>query len=99
MQRILINLKEVLKRKNRNTGVNSEQNTSDLNGSKPSKGSRVKKAFTSTAFVMFLVICGLSSIYTIEEDEYAVIKTFGSVVVEETPGIKFKIPFIQSVKK
>ena len=99
MQRILINLKEVLKRKNRNTGSGSEQNTGDFNASRPSKGSRIKKAFTSTAVAMLIVICGLSSIYTIEEDEYAVIKTFGSVVVEETPGIKFKIPFIQSVKK
>ena len=27
------------------------------------------------------------------------IKTFGSVVVEETPGIKFKIPFVQQVAK
>lgn len=39
------------------------------------------------------------SMYSLEEDQYAVIKTFGSVQVVETPGIKFKIPFIQSVAK
>ena len=37
--------------------------------------------------------------YTIEEDEYAIIQTFGSVEVVETPGFKFKIPFVQRVYK
>ena len=48
---------------------------------------------------IFVAVCALNTVYTIEEDEYAVIKTFGSVVVEETPGIKFKIPFVQQVAK
>lgn len=37
--------------------------------------------------------------YIIEEDEYAIIQTFGSVEVVETPGFKFKIPFVQRVYK
>ena len=37
--------------------------------------------------------------YSLEEDEYAVIQTWGYVQVEETPGIKFKIPYIQKVHK
>ena len=64
-----------------------------------SAASRVKKVFVTFFAVAFVAFCGLNAIYTIEEDQYAVIKTFGSVVVEETPGIKFKIPFIQQVKK
>lgn len=39
------------------------------------------------------------SVYSLEEDEYAVIQTWGYVQVEETPGIKFKIPYIQQVNK
>ena len=48
---------------------------------------------------IFLVVTGLQTTYTIQEDEYAVIQTFGSVQVVETPGFKFKIPYIQKVYK
>lgn len=49
--------------------------------------------------IIFLVFTVFQSVYSIEEDEYAVIQTLGYVRVEETPGIKFKIPFIQQVHK
>ena len=48
---------------------------------------------------LFLVFTILQSVYSLEEDEYAVIQTWGYVQVEETPGIKFKIPYIQQVNK
>ena len=48
---------------------------------------------------LFLVFTILQSVYSLEEDEYAVIQTWGYVQVEETPGIKFKIPYIQKVHK
>ena len=48
---------------------------------------------------LFLVFSLLQSVYSLEEDEYAVIRTWGYVQVEETPGIKFKIPYIQKVYK
>ena len=48
---------------------------------------------------MFLVFSLFQSVYSLEEDEYAVIQTWGFVQVEETPGIKFKIPYIQQVYK
>lgn len=60
---------------------------------------RMKKVFIGVVLGVAIAVVGLNTFYTIEEDEYAVIKTFGSVVVEETPGIKFKIPFVQSVSK
>ena len=44
---------------------------------------------------LFLVFSLLQSVYSLEEDEYAVIQTWGYVQVEETPCIKFKIPYIQ----
>lgn len=48
---------------------------------------------------LFLVFSLLQSVYSLEEDEYAVIRTWGYVQVEEAPGIKFKIPYIQKVQK
>ncbi len=45
-----------------------------------------------------LVLAGalvLSSVYQLQEDEYAVITTFGKPSVVSTSGLKFKIPFIQ----
>lgn len=48
---------------------------------------------------IFLVVTVLNTMYSLEEDEYAVIQTFGYVQVEETPGFKFKIPYIQKVHK
>ena len=48
---------------------------------------------------IFVVVTALQTTYTIQEDEYAVIQTFGSVQVVETPGFKFKIPYIQKVYK
>ena len=48
---------------------------------------------------LFLVFSLLQAVYSLEEDEYAVIQTWGYVQVEETPGIKFKIPYIQQVHK
>lgn len=48
---------------------------------------------------LFLIFSLLQCVYSLEEDEYAVIQTWGYVQVEETPGIKFKLPYIQNVYK
>jgi len=60
---------------------------------------RMKKILIGIVLGIFAAVTALNTVYTLEEDEYAVIKTFGSVVVEETPGIKFKIPYVQQVAK
>ena len=60
---------------------------------------KVVKFLTAIVLLLVLVI-GLSSVYTVREMEYAMVKQFGAVVaVEDTPGLKFKVPFIQSVQK
>lgn len=46
-----------------------------------------------------VVLTAMQSFYSLQEDEYAVIQTFGYAQVVETPGIKFKIPYIQTVHK
>ena len=47
-----------------------------------------------------VVISIFSGLYTVKENEYAVVRQFGAIQhIEDTPGLKFKIPFIQSVQK
>lgn len=49
--------------------------------------------------IIFLLILGSNSYYSIKEEEQAVVCTFGSPKAVTTPGLHFKIPFIQSVTK
>lgn len=55
-----------------------------------------KKALIPFA-VIIILLAGVffNSFYELNEDEYAVITTFGKPSVESTPGLKFKLPFIQ----
>ena len=48
---------------------------------------------------LFVVITAFNAVYFVQEDEYAVLRTFGETSVVETSGMKFKIPYIQRVKK
>ena len=48
---------------------------------------------------LFVMITVFNTIYFVQEDEYAVIRTFGETSVIETSGMKFKIPYIQKIKK
>ena len=47
-------------------------------------------------FVLYLLV---GSIYSLKENEYAVITTFGVPQIEEEPGIHVKIPFVQELNK
>ncbi|MBD5551208.1 MAG: FtsH protease activity modulator HflK [Lachnospiraceae bacterium] len=49
--------------------------------------------------VIVLVILAGGSFYSIQEEEQAVVCTFGSPRAVTTPGLHFKIPFIQTVTK
>ncbi|MFJ5621876.1 protease modulator HflC [Peribacillus loiseleuriae] len=51
-------------------------------------------------FVILLIVLFilLSNVFIVKEGEYRVVRQFGEVVrIEKTPGLKVKIPFIQSV--
>lgn len=50
------------------------------------------------AAIIIVILAG-SSYYTIQEEEQAVVCTFGSPKAVTTPGLHFKIPFIQTVSK
>lgn len=47
----------------------------------------------------FVAITLLNTVFFLQEDEYGVIRTLGSTSIVETPGMKFKIPYLQHVTK
>lgn len=49
--------------------------------------------------VVILLVLVMESYYSIQEEEQAVVCTFGSPKAVTTPGLHFKIPFIQTVDK
>lgn len=59
----------------------------------------ISKGILGVAAGVLIAVLFFQSFYSLEEDEYAVIQTFGYVKVEETPGMKFKIPLVQKVNK
>lgn len=70
------------------------------------RGFKGKKPFSLVFRIAGLVVLGLfllitifNSVYILQEDEYAVIRTFGATQVVEQPGIKFKIPYLQEMRK
>ena len=69
---------------------------------RPRKKSSFESAFKIIGvflLAVFLMITAFNSIYVLQEDEYAVIRTFGATQVVEQPGIKFKIPYLQEMRK
>lgn len=60
---------------------------------------QVLRVFKWVVPIVLIAVIGLSSVYTVEEQEQAVVTTFGAVTSVETVGLHFKIPFIQRVQK
>ena len=61
-------------------------------------GTRLKKVKRTVLIVLAVLLIGSfisGGVYQLEEDEYAVITTFGKPSVVSTSGLKFKIPLIQ----
>lgn len=48
---------------------------------------------------VLLIFTAINSFYSISEQEQAVVTTFGSPQTVSTPGLHFKIPFLQQVQK
>ena len=59
----------------------------------------MKKGIIIGAIALLLIIVVATSMYTVRENEYACTFRFSEIVnTESTPGLHFKIPFIDSVK-
>ena len=67
---------------------------------KAGKAGRWMKHTGSVIFLaVLLLVLGNGSFYNIEEQEQAVVTTFGVAKAVTDPGLHFKIPLIQRVKK
>lgn len=65
----------------------------------PKKKKPVGKIVGTSALALALLILVLNSTYEIKEQEQAVLITLGTPQAVTDPGLHFKIPFIQQVKK
>ena len=78
---------------------NPLNNMNNMNsGNKVNKGTGKKITAILLVVAVFLILAG-ESYYTIKEEEQAVVCTFGSPKAVTTPGLHFKVPFIQTVTK
>ena len=59
----------------------------------------MKKWIIAGVLVLLLIVLAGNSMYTVEENQYACTFRFSEIVnTESTPGLHFKVPFIDSVK-
>ena len=66
---------------------------------KESGAKAVMKVVRLVTAILVVLILGMGCYYTIGEQEQAVVTTFGKPQAVSTPGLHFKIPFIQMVEK
>jgi len=56
--------------------------------------------YSRIVVLLFIVlILGFNSVYSTQDQEQAVVDTLGKITVVNTPGIHFKIPFVQNIEK
>ena len=59
----------------------------------------MKKKIIIGIIAVLALVCLLSSIYTVEENQYACTVRFSKIIhTTETPGLHFKVPFLDSGK-
>lgn len=79
----------------------SDQNVIDMNersGGNGFNGRSYIKLGIFAVIVIGILILIFTNIFVVKEGEYKVIRQFGEVVrIDDTPGISYKIPFVQSV--
>lgn len=60
----------------------------------------IKRLIISGVIFLIVLIVMCSSLYHVNTNEYAIVKQLGKIVtIDNTPGLRIKIPFIQSVQK
>lgn len=73
--------------------------TLDLNSREIETIQSYSKYIKIVVFVIFVIICLFNSFFQVSEQESAAVITFGQAEAVTEPGLHFKIPFIQNVKK
>ncbi|MEY8353727.1 FtsH protease activity modulator HflK [Lachnospiraceae bacterium 54-53] len=59
----------------------------------------MKRSGAAVILAVVVPVLGLGSVYNIQEQEQAVLTTLGKARTVAEPGLHFKVPFIQSVRK
>ncbi len=62
-------------------------------------GGKAKRLFLAFVVAVLALVLLSGSIFTVDQTEVAVVKTFGKYSHLAMPGLHFKIPFVQSVEK
>ena len=93
------NLFEKLKNDKRAEQPETEAADSQMGVPVGDRQDKTKKVSLFVVIAVFVVLTIFNTVYTLEEDEYVLVQTFGAVQIVETPGIKFKIPYVQKVYK
>ena len=74
-----------------------------INPNKKEKWKKVRKIVKGSGIAVFLLVAipiiGFASVYNIQEQEQAVLSTMGKARAITDPGLHFKVPFIQNVRK
>ncbi len=85
--------------RNRRNGFETMDGGQSGQGADPKGKNPTGKIVSLVAAVIILAILGLNSTYEIKEQEQAVLITLGQAQAVTDPGLHFKIPFIQQVRK
>jgi len=76
----------------------TEPSSEDYSPKKESK--RLPNVIPIVILLIFTIIFFKSNFYIVNSNEYVIVRKFGEVVkIEETPGLRFKIPFVQTITK
>jgi membrane protease subunit HflC len=77
----------------------SDQNVIDLNEKKPFEWRKYIKTGVILMILLILAVTVFANLFIVKEGEYKVVRQFGEVVrIDSTPGLSYKIPFIQTVE-
>ena len=85
-------------RDNNSFNQNNYQNNAYKKPRKP-MGKKIALIAVLVVVVLLAAFAGLNAFYTIGEQENAVVTTFGVPETVTEPGLHFKIPFVQNVRK
>jgi len=75
------------------SGGNGRQGPPDLSAVFKKKGGSAGRVVGGAIVVLALIAGAMSSFYTVQPEERAVVKRFGAVIGINDPGLHFKIPF------
>ncbi|KAA0549147.1 protease modulator HflC [Bacillus sp. BGMRC 2118] len=77
----------------------TDPNVIDMNEKKPTDWRKYTKAGIFFLLLLLVFIMVITNLFIVKEGEYKVVRQFGEVVrIDSTPGLSYKIPFVQSVE-